>query len=59
MFSYSSDAINDRMLSETTSPMDAASGVAKLSGFILNLCEIRITATSTKSANRRRIVVRI
>lgn len=34
---------------ETTSPIDAAKGVARLSGFIVVLLEIKITATSTKS----------
>lgn len=34
---------------ETTSPMDAAKGVAKLSGFMLYFLESRITATNTKS----------
>lgn len=34
---------------ETTSPIEAASGVAKLSGLTLYLFESRITATSTKS----------
>lgn len=33
-FSKSSDAINDKTLNETTSPIDAANGVAKLSGFM-------------------------
>jgi hypothetical protein len=31
-----SDAMMERMLMETTSPIDAAKGVARLSGFILN-----------------------
>lgn len=31
-----------------TSPNDAASGVAILSGFILNLCENKMSATSKK-----------
>lgn len=34
---------------DTTSPMDAASGVAMLSGLTLYLFDRRITATSTKS----------
>jgi hypothetical protein len=34
---------------DTTSPMEAAKGVAKLSGFTLYLFDRRITATSTKS----------
>lgn len=53
--SKSSDAIKDKILSDTTSPIDAASGVAKLSGFILNLCESKITATSTKSVGWKKI----
>ena len=34
---------------ETTSPIEAANGVARLSGLTLYLFERRITATSTKS----------
>lgn len=37
---------------DTTSPIEAASGVAMLSGFTLYLFDRRITATSTKS-NRK------
>lgn len=33
MFSYNVEAINDNMVRDTTSPMDAANGVAILSGF--------------------------
>lgn len=51
--SKSNEAIEDRILRDTTSPIDAANGVAKLSGFILNLCDSRITATSTKSVINR------
>lgn len=43
--------MNDSKLIDTTSPMEAASGVARLSGFRLYFCENRITATSTKSVN--------
>ena len=43
------DAINESKLIETTSPIDAANGVAKLSGFILNFPDNNITATNTKS----------
>lgn len=43
------DAMKDRTLNETTSPIDAASGVAKLSGFIWIRCDSNITATKTKS----------
>lgn len=39
----------DNTLIETTSPIDAANGVAKLSGFILQRCENIITAIITKS----------
>lgn len=39
------------MVIETTSPIEAARGVARLSGFTLYLLESRITATSTKSVN--------
>lgn len=42
--------MKDNTLNETTSPIDAANGVATLSGFKLNLCAINITATRTKSA---------
>lgn len=37
---------------DTRSPIDAASGVAKLSGFTLYLFDNKITATNTKSAGR-------
>lgn len=36
---------------ETTSPIEAANGVAMLSGFTLNLFVSRMTATNTKSEN--------
>lgn len=39
---------------ETTSPMDAASGVAILSGFTLNLLDNKITATKTKSVRMKK-----
>lgn len=48
-YSNRSDAIKDRTLSDTTSPIEAANGVAKLSGFIRNLRDNNITATKTKS----------
>lgn len=35
---------------DTKSPIEAAIGVAMLSGFALYLCAIRMTPTSTKSA---------
>lgn len=41
--------MNDNMVSDTTSPIDAANGVAILSGFQLHLWDVSITATSTKS----------
>lgn len=37
MFSYNIVAMNDNIVRDTTSPMDAANGVAMLSGFKLNL----------------------
>lgn len=37
------------MVSDTTSPIDAAKGVAILSGFKLKRWDVKITATSTKS----------
>lgn len=43
------DAMNDKTLNDTTSPIDAANGVAKLSGFMWNRCDSNITATKTKS----------
>lgn len=49
--------MKDRILNDTTSPIDAANGVAKLSGFILNLCESKITATSTKSEIQMKHIV--
>lgn len=49
ILSYNVDAINDNMVRDTTSPMLAANGVAKLSGFKFILWDISITATSTKS----------
>lgn len=44
----------DRTLIETTSPKEAAKGVAKLSGFILHLYEIMMTAIITKSVRKER-----
>lgn len=44
--------MNDNTLIDTTSPMDAARGVARLSGFILNLSDSNITATNTKSVTK-------
>lgn len=41
--------MNDSMVSDTTSPIEAAKGVARLSGFRLNLKDNNITATNTKS----------
>lgn len=49
-----SEAMNERMLMDTTSPIDAAKGVAKLSGFILNRWDIMITAIMTKSIKVKR-----
>ena len=46
---YSCEAIADRTLMETTSPIDAASGVARLSGFIFKRCAPMITAIMAKS----------
>lgn len=43
------DVINESIAIDTTSPMEAASGVAKLSGFILKRFDNKITATKTKS----------
>ncbi len=37
---------------DTTSPIEAANGVARLSGFILNLRDNKITATNTKSVEK-------
>lgn len=45
------EAINDSKLIETTSPMEAAKGVAKLSGFKRYFWDNNITATNTKSEN--------
>lgn len=42
--------MKESKLMETTSPIEAANGVARLSGFILNLLDSKITATNTKSA---------
>lgn len=41
--------MNESIAIDTTSPMEAASGVAKLSGFILKRFDNKITATKTKS----------
>lgn len=49
------DVINERMEIDTTSPMDAAKGVAKLSGFILYFLDNKITPTRTKSAKEKNI----
>lgn len=46
--------MKDNTVNETTSPIDAANGVAQLSGFSRNRCESNITATKTKSTPRRR-----
>lgn len=54
IYSNSFDAMNDKTLNETTSPIDAANGVAKLSGFIWNRCDNKITATNTKSISKSR-----
>lgn len=51
-----SEAMNERMLMDTTSPIDAAKGVAKLSGFILNRWDIMITAIMTKSIKVKSIL---
>lgn len=53
--SYNNEAIKDNMVRETTSPIDAANGVAILSGFQLNLWDINITATRTKSEMNGRL----
>ena len=45
------DAVIESTVIDTTSPIEAANGVARLSGFILNLCEAIITETRTKSEN--------
>lgn len=47
-------AINDNMVSDTTSPIEAAKGVARLSGFRLNLKDNNITATNTKSGMKKK-----
>jgi hypothetical protein len=39
---------------DTTSPMEAAKGVAMLSGLTLYLLDRRMTATSTKSIENKR-----
>lgn len=44
--------MKESKLMDTTSPIDAASGVARLSGFIFNLLDSKITATNTKSVER-------
>lgn len=49
MFLNSTDVMKLSIAMETTSPMEAANGVAMLSGFTLNLFDNKITATSTKS----------
>lgn len=43
----------------TTSPIEAASGVARLSGFILYFFDKIITATKTKSKEEREKTLRI
>lgn len=53
MWSNSIEAIKESMLIETTSPIDAANGVAKLSGFKWNFSDNNITATNTKSAKKK------
>lgn len=45
--------MKDSKLIATTSPIEAARGVAKLSGFILYFFDRIITATKTKSRGRR------
>lgn len=49
IFSNKVDAIKDNTVNETTSPIDAANGVAQLSGLRRIRCERNITATKTKS----------
>lgn len=49
------DAIADKTNKDTTSPMLAATGVAKLSGFIFNFLVMKMTAISTKSIKGRMI----
>lgn len=46
--------MKDNKLMATTSPIEAARGVAKLSGFILYFFDKIITATKTKSRGRER-----
>lgn len=53
MWSKSSEAINDNKLIDTTSPMEAAKGVAKLSGFNRYFWDNNITATNTKSNTKQ------
>lgn len=45
--------MKESMLIETTSPIDAANGVAKLSGFKRNFSDNNITATNTKSVKKK------
>lgn len=48
------DAMKESKLMATMSPIDAAIGVARLSGFSFNLLDNRITATITKSGNKNK-----
>lgn len=52
ILSNNADAIVDSMLIDTTSPKEAAKGVAKLSGFILHRYEIMMTTIITKSMEK-------
>lgn len=51
------DAVIESTVIDTTSPIEAANGVARLSGFILNLCETIITETRTKSVNMQKFYI--
>lgn len=44
--------MNDNKLIDTTSPIEAANGVARLSGFKRNFWDNSITATNTKSIEK-------
>lgn len=51
--------MKDKTLNDTTSPIDAANGVARLSGFIWNRCDNSITATRTKSIRNNQRIYRL
>lgn len=46
------EVMNESMVIDTTSPIEAANGVARLSGFNFSFMVSSITATSTKSVIR-------